>query len=300
MAEPSKTLITTAAVLLSENVIEWAFSRYRRRKNEKTKKDMECKMDIDFQELKKKMEALHESFTELQDTKQSELEGLRTHLENNKGNKVEEIVWSVKSRLKKYLRQFSHGIRTLEENIEDWSETTEYELQRLRAELQKNKGNKVEEIVWSVKSRLKKYLRQFSHGIRTLEENIEDWSETTEYELQRLRAELQKNKEEVEIVWSLKSRLKKYLRQLSHGIQSLKENVEDLSETIEYELQCLRPELEKNKGKKEDESSNFCMETKVPQLSYRIQTLDPELQERWEFPNHELQFVTAGLENSQD
>ncbi|RMC04080.1 hypothetical protein DUI87_19417 [Hirundo rustica rustica] len=159
--------------------------------------------------------------------------------------------------------------------------------------------NKVEEIVWSVKSRLKKYLRQFSHGIRTLEENIEDWSETTEYELQRLRAELQKNKEEVEIVWSLKSRLKKYLRQLSHGIQSLKENVEDLSETIEYELQCLRPELEKNKGKKEDESSNFCMETKVPQLSYRIQTLDPELQERWEFPNHELQFVTAGLENSQ-
>ncbi|XP_058280294.1 uncharacterized protein LOC120747617 isoform X2 [Hirundo rustica] len=245
MAEPSKTLITTAAVLLSENVIDWAFSRYRRRKNEKTKKDMECKMDVAFQELKKKMEALHESFTELQDTKQSELEGLRTHLE-------------------------------------------------------KNKGNKVEEIVWSVKSRLKKYLRQFSHGIRTLEENIEDWSETTESELQRLRPELQKTQEEVEIVWSLKSRLKKYLRQLSHGIQSLKENVEDLSETIEYELQCLRPELEKNKGKKEDESSNFCMETKVPQLSYRIQTLDPELQERWEFPNHELQFVTAGLENSQD
>ncbi|RMB97780.1 hypothetical protein DUI87_25780 [Hirundo rustica rustica] len=171
MAEPSKTL--------------------RRRKNEKTKKDMECKMDVAFQELKKKMEALHESFTELQDTKQSELEGLRTHLEKNKGNKVEEIVWSVKSRLKKYLRQFSHGIRTLEENIEDWSETTEYELQRLRAELQKTQG------------------------------------------------------------------------------------------------------------KKEDESSNFCMETKVPQLSYRIQTLDPELQERWEFPNHELQFVTAGLENSQ-
>ncbi|RMB88154.1 hypothetical protein DUI87_35468 [Hirundo rustica rustica] len=223
----------------------WAKVDLRRRKNEKTKKDMECKMDVAFQELKKKMEALHESFTELQDTKQSELEGLRTHLE-------------------------------------------------------KNKGNKVEEIVWSVKSRLKKYLRQFSHGIRTLEENIEDWSETTEYELQRLRAELQKNKEEVEIVWSLKSRLKKYLRQLSHGIQSLKENVEDLSETIEYELQCLRPELEKNKGKKEDESSNFCMETKVPQLSYRIQTLDPELQERWEFPNHELQFVTAGLENSQE
>ncbi|XP_058280293.1 uncharacterized protein LOC120747617 isoform X1 [Hirundo rustica] len=245
MAEPSKTLITTAAVLLSENVIDWAFSRYRRRKNEKTKKDMECKMDVAFQELKKKMEALHESFTELQDTKQSELEGLRTHLE-------------------------------------------------------KNKGNKVEEIVWSVKSRLKKYLRQFSHGIRTLEENIEDWSETTESELQRLRPELQKTQEEVEIVWSLKSRLKKYLRQLSHGIQSLKENVEDLSETIEYELQCLRPELEKNKGKKEDESSNFCMETKVPQLSYRIQTLDPELQERWEFPNHELQFVTAGLENSQE
>ncbi|XP_058280308.1 uncharacterized protein LOC120747685 isoform X1 [Hirundo rustica] len=225
MAEPSKTLITTAAVLLSENIIEWAFSRYRRRKNEKTKKDMECKMDVDFQELKKKMEALHESFTELQDTKQSELEGLRTHLENNKGNKVEEIVWSVKSRLKKYL--------------------------------------------W-----------QFSHGIRTLEENIEDWSETTEYELQRLRAELEKNKEEEEIVWSLKSRLKKYLRQLSHGIQTLKENVQDWSETTEYELQRLRPELEKNKGKKEDESSNFCMETKVPQLSYRIQTLDPELQER--------------------
>ncbi|XP_039909639.2 uncharacterized protein LOC120747685 isoform X2 [Hirundo rustica] len=245
MAEPSKTLITTAAVLLSENIIEWAFSRYRRRKNEKTKKDMECKMDVDFQELKKKMEALHESFTELQDTKQSELEGLRTHLENNKGNKVEEIVWSVKSRLKKYL--------------------------------------------W-----------QFSHGIRTLEENIEDWSETTEYELQRLRAELEKNKEEEEIVWSLKSRLKKYLRQLSHGIQTLKENVQDWSETTEYELQRLRPELEKNKGKKEDESSNFCMETKVPQLSYRIQTLDPELQERWEFPNHELEFVTAGLENSHD
>ncbi|XP_039909642.1 uncharacterized protein LOC120747687 [Hirundo rustica] len=247
MAEPSKTLITTAAVLLSKNIVEVAFSRYRRRKNEKTKKDMECKMDVAFQELKKKMEALHELFTELQDTKQSELEGLRAQLEKNKGNKVEEIVWSVKSRLKKYLRQFSHGIRTLEENIEDWSETTEYELQRLRAELQKTQGI-----------------------------------------------------EEVEILWSLKSRLKKYLRQLSHGIQTLKENVEDWSETIEYELQCLRSELEKNKGKKEDESSNFCMETKVPQLSYRIQTLDPELQERWEFPNHELQFVTAGLENSQD
>ncbi|RMB97722.1 hypothetical protein DUI87_25721 [Hirundo rustica rustica] len=59
-------------------------------------------------------------------------------------------------------------------------------------------------------------------------------------------------------------------------------------------------EPSKTLRKKEDESSNFCMETKVPQLSYRIQTLDPELQERWEFPNHELQFVTAGLENSQE
>ncbi|XP_068854288.1 uncharacterized protein [Aphelocoma coerulescens] len=76
-----------------------------------------------------------------------------------------------------------------------------YDLQLLRADLEKIKGKEKEEIARALECKLQKNLRNLCQSIHTLEENVHEWPESTKLNLELLRADLEKipGKKEKEI-----------------------------------------------------------------------------------------------------
>ncbi|XP_064257171.1 uncharacterized protein LOC135287876 isoform X2 [Passer domesticus] len=240
-----KASATAFAVSMAQKVAEMIYDEFRRRRREKTNKVLESMIIEAFQDLNNKIKALHEDFKKLE-------------------------------------------------------ESTKHEVQILRAELEKNPENKEMAFVWTLESMLKKNLQQLSQRIQTLEEDVQEWPETTKHELQLCRG-YPENREE-EIARELVSMLNKKLRQVSQRIQTLEEKIKEWPETTKNELQLCRVYVEKNQGKKEEESSRALqcrMETLLQQLSQRFQTLEQALQLRQAFPYHEFQLFRAYLENNQ-
>ncbi|XP_064257172.1 uncharacterized protein LOC135287876 isoform X3 [Passer domesticus] len=243
-----KASATAFAVSMAQKVAEMIYDEFRRRRREKTNKVLESMIIEAFQDLNNKIKALHEDFKKLEESTKHEVQILRAELEKNPENKEMAFVWTLESMLKKNLQQLSQRIQTLEEDVQEWPETTKHELQLCRG-YPENRENKEEEIARELVSMLNKKLRQVSQRIQTLEEKIKEWPETT------------KN-----------------------------------------ELQLCRVYVEKNQGKKEEESSRALqcrMETLLQQLSQRFQTLEQALQLRQAFPYHEFQLFRAYLENNQ-
>ncbi|XP_041338280.1 uncharacterized protein LOC121361552 [Pyrgilauda ruficollis] len=106
----------------------------------------------------------------------------------------------------------------------------------------------------------------------------------------------------MEFVWALESMLNRNLQQLSQKIQTLVEDALEWPQTTMCELQQRRGNLEKNKEKKDEESSRALqcrMETLLQELSQRFQTLEQALQLRQAFPYHQFLLFRAYLENNQ-
>ncbi|KAM4751511.1 uncharacterized protein ACIQIH_002371 isoform 1-T1 [Cyanocitta cristata] len=120
-------------------------------------------------------------------------------------------------------------------------------------------------------------------------------------DLQLLRAELEKipGKEKEEIARALESRLQKNLRNLCQSIKTLKENVDEWPESTKLNLECLRADLEKIKGKKEKEIAE-ALESRLMKefhhLSQSIQTLEENVHEWLESTKLDLQLLIADLE----
>ncbi|XP_053857726.1 uncharacterized protein LOC128820908 isoform X2 [Vidua macroura] len=180
--------LATAAAILGVRMMLDTFGG-----REKINKVLESKMEKAFQDFKNKMKALQEDFKKLQ-SRQREVQHLRAELGKNPGNKEEKIAWALESKLRKNLWQLSPRIQTLEEDLQEWPKATRHDLLLLRAELQKKKGNKEEEIAWAMESKLKNICRQLSEIIHTLEGDLQECLETTKRDLLLLRAELQKKK----------------------------------------------------------------------------------------------------------
>ncbi|XP_037982097.1 uncharacterized protein LOC119696433 isoform X2 [Motacilla alba alba] len=138
-----------------------------RRESDETKKAVESKIHEAFQDLNNEMKALHEDFKNLE-SKQSE--EIRAELEKNSGYVEEEIARAMKAKMNMKLRELSRRIRIVAEDVEEWPETTKDELQLFRAELEKNSGNKEEEIARAMESVLRNTLQQVFQGITIVED----------------------------------------------------------------------------------------------------------------------------------
>ncbi|XP_037982164.1 golgin subfamily A member 5-like isoform X3 [Motacilla alba alba] len=196
------------------------------------------------------------------------------------------------------LQELNNKIKALHENFKKLEESTKNELQIIRAELEKNQGEKENEIARGLESVLNKHLLQLSQRIQTLEEDLQKWPETTKNELQIIRGYLENQGEkENEIARGLESVLNKHLLQLSQRIQTLEEDVQKWPETTKHELQIIRGYLENQEKKKEERSR--ALETELQQLSQRIQTLEEDLQKWPETTKHELQIIRGYLENQE-
>ncbi|KAL9820901.1 uncharacterized protein GJ701_017306 isoform 1-T2 [Geothlypis trichas] len=219
----------------------------------------ECNMDEAFQELMKTIQALQEDLKKLEESRQREHQLLREYLEKNQGNKEEKIAQALESKLKKSLQRLSQKVRSLEKNVQEGPETTKWARLILEAFLERNPGNKEVKIALALEPKWKKNLQQLSQKIKTLEEDVKEWPETTKNDLQLLRTELERNpgNKEEEIAQALESKLKKSLQHLSQKVQSLEENVQECLETTKHDLQPLRAYLGKSKGKQDHCQADF-------------------------------------------
>ncbi|XP_058717492.1 trichohyalin-like [Poecile atricapillus] len=185
----TKTIITTVVGYGVEKLVEMIIEESRRRKEKKTTRVLECKIDEAFQELREKIETVQEYFKEFQESRQKEHQLLRAELEKNQGKKEENFARVLLSRTEKEIQVLSKRIKTLQKEVQEWPETTMYELELLRADLEKNQGKEEKEISRALLSRLIWKFQQLFKKIETLEEDLEELLKTSQHEFQLLRAD---------------------------------------------------------------------------------------------------------------
>ncbi|XP_064249573.1 uncharacterized protein LOC135283070 isoform X4 [Passer domesticus] len=244
-----KASATVLAVCVAEKGAEMIYNEFRRRKKEKTNKVLESMIIEAFQELNNKIKALHEDFKKLEESTKHEVQIIRAELEENPGNKEMAFVWALESMLKKNLQQLSQRLQILEEDVQEWPETTKHELQLFRG-YPENRGKKEKEIKRALESLLKKKFQQFSHKIQTLEKEMQEWPETTKHELQLLRGYLEKNrgKKEEENSRALQCRMETLLQELSQRFQTLEQALQLRQAFPYHEFLLFRAYLENNQG----------------------------------------------------
>ncbi|XP_064249574.1 uncharacterized protein LOC135283070 isoform X5 [Passer domesticus] len=242
-----KASATVLAVCVAEKGAEMIYNEFRRRKKEKTNKVLESMIIEAFQELNNKIKALHEDFKKLEESTKHEVQIIRAELEENPGNKEMAFVWALESMLKKNLQQLSQRLQILEEDVQEWPETTKHELQLFRG-YPENRGKKEKEIKRALESLLKKKFQQFSHKIQTLEKEMQEWPETTKHELQLLRGYLEKNrgKKEEENSRALQCRMETLLQELSQRFQTLEQALQLRQAFPYHEFLLFRAYLENN------------------------------------------------------
>ncbi|XP_005062723.2 PREDICTED: protein IQ-DOMAIN 14-like isoform X2 [Ficedula albicollis] len=205
--------VTAVAACTTEilRAIDKIQSECKRKEREKTrnnqesttKKDLESKISREFQDLENKMEALSKDFQKWEGSTLYDVELLTKEVEKNQGEqgpwhaefppgkREKEKARALESKLRKNIRQLSRRVGTLEEDVWDWPITMKFELQVRRAELEKIEGMDVDDIALALGNMLRKNKRQLSQKIWTLEDDIKECMDTTKYEIQVFREELE-------------------------------------------------------------------------------------------------------------
>ncbi|XP_064257173.1 uncharacterized protein LOC135287876 isoform X4 [Passer domesticus] len=187
-----KASATAFAVSMAQKVAEMIYDEFRRRRREKTNKVLESMIIEAFQDLNNKIKALHEDFKKLEESTKHEVQILRAELEKNPENKEMAFVWTLESMLKKNLQQLSQRIQTLEEDVQEWPETTKHELQLCRG-YPENRGKKEEESSRALQCRMETLLQQLSQRFQTLEQALQLRQAFPYHEFQLFRAYLENN-----------------------------------------------------------------------------------------------------------
>ncbi|XP_063038359.1 uncharacterized protein LOC134433442 [Melospiza melodia melodia] len=152
-----------------------------------------------------------------------------------------------------------------------------------------------EKINKALESEVDKAFQDLNNKMEVLHEDFK--------ELQEIRAELEKipgNKEQG-ISRVLKSMLNMNLRQLSRGIRTLAEDVEEWPAAIKHELRLLRSYLEMNKENEEEDIAK-ALESKLnmnlQHLTRRIKSVAEDVQDCLETTRDEFEFFRAEVEKN--
>ncbi|XP_058716152.1 FYVE and coiled-coil domain-containing protein 1-like isoform X1 [Poecile atricapillus] len=183
----ASSIIPMAVGYGAQKVTAMLINKFRERKKEKTRKLLECKINEAFQELKGKMKALQEYLQKLQECRQKEHQLLRAYLEENQG-KEGNLARVLLSRMENGVQTLSQRIQTLQNDVQEWPETTKYELELLRADLEMNQGKKEEEISRALVSRMTWKFQQLFQRIGSLEKDLQKLLKSSQHEFQLLRA----------------------------------------------------------------------------------------------------------------
>lgn len=159
-----------------------------------------------------------------------------------------------------------------------------------------------EKTTQSLKSKMDKDIRDLNKQIEALLEDFKNLEESTQEEVQCLKDELEMNPgmtREKKSLRALESRLKRKVRQFFRRIKSLKEDLEELPNTIMLELQFRREVLKNIKGMKEGDIA-LCLESvlnkNMRELSQKIETLKEDVEECLAAIMYELQILRDELD----
>ncbi|KAJ7415896.1 E3 ubiquitin-protein ligase TRIM58-like protein [Willisornis vidua] len=192
----------------------------------------------------------------------------------------------------------SKQIKSLQEASQNLQESTQCDLQLLRADLEKKEGRSLEAPTREVMEyRLEKDLQQLFQQIKSLWEAFQNGQESLEHSLQLLSTDLENKQGRV--VEALQSM---WLKNQEHckEIQGLQQALKNVQESVRCDLQLFRTDLENELGRIE-ETNKKAVESMwkngFQEVFQKIQTLQEDFQNRQEFIQQDLQLLRIYLEN---
>ncbi|XP_056371381.1 leucine zipper protein 1-like isoform X1 [Oenanthe melanoleuca] len=217
----------------------------------------------------------------------------------------EKTTKDLESKMSKDFQDLKNKMEALLKDFKELEGSTQNDVQLLRQKVEKIQGKKEKERARVLESRLRKNVRQLSQRIQSLEEDVENWPMTIKYKLQVRREELEKiqgmNVENIAL--ALENMLQKNKRQLSQKIQAIEEDINECLDTMKYELQVFKEELEeKIQGTKEKNLPmvmSSSIELEMWLLLQRIKTHTFGKLKCSEIREHELEIFRKMLEKIQ-
>lgn len=252
-----------------------------------------------YQHLYQKSQTLQETFQSEQESRQRDLQLLRTDLNNELGLTIQaNTTNALESMWKKDLHEVSQQVQTLQKAFLNNQVYTQRDLQMIRIDLKDEVGRTVEaNVTGNIAYIWQKDLLQLSQQIQTLKKTFQNMV-STHCDLQMVRTDLENKLGRT--VEANTSALESRLHEASQQIQTVQEVFQNIHGSTQHELQMIRTDLEHDLGRTV-EANTRTMESMwkkdLLQLSQQIQTLQEAFQNIEGSTQRDLQMIRADVEN---
>ncbi|GAB0202197.1 butyrophilin subfamily 2 member A2-like [Grus japonensis] len=283
----------------------------------------------DLQQISQQIQTLQTALQNMQLNTHHDLEILRADLENQLGRTVEATTTrALESMRENELQKVSQQIQTLQKALQNMQDSTQSDLEILRADLDNKLRRTVEanttralEFMWE------KDLKQMSQQIKTLQTDLQNMQESKQHDLEILRTNLEsqlRRTVEANTTRALEYMREKDLQEVFQQIQTLQKAFETMQESTQHGPHILRADLESRltkqgattkKSLSDDHLADlentlgrtveanttraleFMWEKDLQQMSQQIKTLQTDLQNMQESKQHDLEILRTNLES---
>ncbi|XP_064251274.1 E3 ubiquitin-protein ligase TRIM39-like isoform X6 [Passer domesticus] len=209
---------------------------------------LESRLEKDYHEASQQIQTLQKNLQNMYDTTQRDLRMIRTDLEHDLERTVEANTRTMESMWKNDLLHYSQQMQTLQEAFQNMQQSTQCDLQTIRADMKNELERTVEANTRTMESMWKNDLLHYSQQMQTLQEAFQNMQRSTQCDLQTIRADMKNElgrrvKENTSRV--LESIQLMDIQQLSQEIQVLEKTQTALGST-KYDLDL--PVLRSYKG----------------------------------------------------
>ncbi|XP_039572292.1 E3 ubiquitin-protein ligase TRIM39-like isoform X2 [Passer montanus] len=210
---------------------------------------LESRLEKDHHEASQQIQTLQKNLQNMYDTTQRDLRMVRTDLEHDLERTVEANTRTMESMWKKDLLHYSQQMQTLQEAFQNMQQSTQCDLQTIRADMKNELERTVEANTGTMESMWKKDLLHYSQQMQTLQEAFQNMQQSTQCDLQTIRADMKNElgrrvKENTSRV--LESIQLMDIQQLSQEIQVLEKTSQTALGSTKYDLDL--PDLRSYKG----------------------------------------------------
>ncbi|XP_064251273.1 E3 ubiquitin-protein ligase TRIM39-like isoform X5 [Passer domesticus] len=241
---------------------------------------LESRLEKDYHEASQQIQTLQKNLQNMYDTTQRDLRMIRTDLEHDLERTVEANTRTMESMWKNDLLHYSQQMQTLQEAFQNMQQSTQCDLQTIRADMKNELERTVEANTRTMESMWKNDLLHYSQQMQTLQEAFQNMQRSTQCDLQTIRADMKNELERtVEAnTGTMESMWKKDFLHFSQQMQTLQEAFQNMQQSTQCDLQTIRADMKNELGRRVKENTSRVLESiqlmDIQQLSQEIQVLE--------------------------
>ncbi|XP_064251271.1 E3 ubiquitin-protein ligase TRIM21-like isoform X3 [Passer domesticus] len=263
---------------------------------------LESRLEKDYHEASQQIQTLQKNLQNMYDTTQRDLRMIRTDLEHDLERTVEANTRTMESMWKNDLLHYSQQMQTLQEAFQNMQQSTQCDLQTIRADMKNELERTVEANTRTMESMWKNDLLHYSQQMQTLQEAFQNMQRSTQCDLQTIRADMKNELERtVEAnTGTMESMWKKDFLHFSQQMQTLQEAFQNMQQSTQCDLQTIRADM-KNELERTVEANTGTMESMWKKdflhFSQQMQTLQEAFQNMQRSTQCDLQMIRADMKN---